>query len=69
MLQQNCWKHQQPNAETRGLPLHLGSGQVTNKGQVNDIYIGKYKDLKGVNHSFEALGLHPTNVLACTHRK
>jgi hypothetical protein len=36
----------QPNAEIWGLPLHLGHGQVTNKGKVNDIYGGKYKDFK-----------------------
>jgi hypothetical protein len=69
MLRQNCWKHQQPNAEILGLPLHPDYGQVTNKGQVNDIYRGKYKDLEGVNHSFELRGLHMMGALARTHQK
>jgi hypothetical protein len=46
--------------------LHLGHGLVTNKGQVNDIYGGKYKDLERVNHSFEALGATPDGC-ACSH--
>jgi hypothetical protein len=29
MMWQNCWKLQETNAETRGLPLHPGHGQVT----------------------------------------
>jgi hypothetical protein len=57
MLRQNCWKNQQPNEETQGLPLRLGHDQVMNKGHVNDIYGGKYKDLEEVNHSFEASGV------------
>jgi hypothetical protein len=40
MLWQNCWKLQQPDTETRGLPSHPGHNQVTD--EVNNIYKWKY---------------------------
>jgi hypothetical protein len=57
MLRHNCWKRQHPNAETQGLPLHLGYDQVTYKGQVNDFYRGKFKDLEGVTTPLRPWGL------------
>jgi hypothetical protein len=39
--------------------LQPGHDQVTNKGQANNIYGGKHKDLGGVNHSFEVTGATP----------
>jgi hypothetical protein len=51
------------------MPLHLGYGQVTCNGLINEIHGGKYKDLEGVTTPLRTRGLHPTGALARTCQK
>jgi hypothetical protein len=70
MLRENCLQLQQPDAETRGLPLHLGQGQVTKQRTKSMISReGNINTSMGSTTPSRPRGLHPTGALARTHRK